>query len=58
VDSPGRDQLTRQTPAKAVALVSYGRSPAGRRALARAVGREPALSQPWLRTLVTNLASN
>jgi hypothetical protein len=28
------------------------------RAVARAVGRDPALTQPWLRTLVTNLSKN
>ncbi|BCJ46898.1 hypothetical protein GCM10010168_35820 [Actinoplanes ianthinogenes] len=54
-DGPGREDLTRQALAEAVALVAYGRSRAGRQALARAVGREPDLAQPWLRTLVTEL---
>jgi hypothetical protein len=54
-DGPGRDERTRQALAEAAALVAYGRSRTGRQALARAVGREPALAQPWLRTLVKNL---
>jgi hypothetical protein len=57
-DGPGRDEHTRQALAEAAALVSYGRSQAGRHAVARAVGRDPALAQPWLRTLVTNLATS
>jgi hypothetical protein len=40
-----------------VSVVSYGRSPDGRRALARAMAGEPALSQPWLRSVVTHLSS-
>lgn len=52
---PGRDERTRQALAEAAALVTYGRSPLGRRALARAIGREPTLAQPWLRALVTEL---
>jgi hypothetical protein len=54
-DGPGRDERTRQALAEAAALVDYGRSRAGRRALARAIGREPALAQPWLRALITDL---
>jgi hypothetical protein len=57
-DGPDRDQRTRQALAEAAALVAYGRSQPGRRALARAIGREPALAQPWLRTLVAHLNSN
>jgi hypothetical protein len=53
-DGPDRDEHTRQALAEAAALVAYGRSRAGRRALATAVGREPALAQPWLRSIVTN----
>jgi hypothetical protein len=52
---PGRDERTRQALAEAAALVTYGRSPLGRDALARAIGREPTLAQPWLRSLVTDL---
>jgi hypothetical protein len=55
---PGRDERTRQALAEAAALVAYGRSQAGRQAVAGAVGRDPALTQPWLRTLVTNLSKN
>jgi hypothetical protein len=54
-DGPGRDERTRQALAEAAALVAYGRSRDGRRALARAIGREPTLAQPWLRSLVTDL---
>lgn len=46
VDGPGRDEFTRQALAEAAALVAYGRSRSGRHALARAIGREPALAQP------------
>jgi hypothetical protein len=56
-DGPDRDECTRQALAEAAALVAYGRSRPGRQALARAIGREPALAQPWLRTLVANLNS-
>lgn len=54
-DGPDRDRSTRQALAEAAALVAFGRSRSGRQALARAVGREPALAQPWLRALVTGL---
>lgn len=50
-----RAELTREALAEAVALVAYGRSRDGRRAIARAVGGEPALAEPWLRSLVTAL---
>lgn len=56
-DGPGRDERTRRAFAEAAALVAYGRSRSGRHAIAHAVGREPALRQPWLRTLVANLAN-
>jgi hypothetical protein len=52
---PGRGEATRQALAEAVALVSYGRSAQGRRALARAASGEPALARPWLRSLVLEL---
>jgi hypothetical protein len=54
-EGPGRDERTRQALAEAAALVAYGRSPAGRHAVARAIGRDPALRHSWLRTLVTDL---
>lgn len=57
VPGPDRGEKTRQALAEAAALVLYGRSRTGRHALARAIGREPALAQPWLRTLVTELNS-
>ena len=52
-----REERTCRALAEAVALVAYGRSRTGRQALARAIGGEPALAQPWLRTLITNLNS-
>jgi hypothetical protein len=54
-DGPGRSERTRLALAEAVALVSYGRSAAGRRALIRAIDGEPALTEPWLRSLVQQL---
>lgn len=54
-DGPGRDDKTRQALAEAVALVSYGRTAAGRRLITRAIDGEPALAQPWLRSLVRQL---
>ncbi|MDQ7904166.1 hypothetical protein RB614_06470 [Phytohabitans sp. ZYX-F-186] len=41
----------------ALAGSADGRGRTGRHALVRAVGREPALAQPWLRALVTELNS-
>jgi hypothetical protein len=55
-DGPERDERTRQALAEAVALVAHGRSRPGRQALARAIQREPALAQPWLRSLITALS--
>lgn len=52
---PRHDERTRRALAEAVALVEYGRSLEGRRALARAMAGEPALSKPWLRSLVHHL---
>ncbi|MEU4237361.1 hypothetical protein [Actinoplanes sp. NPDC026619] len=52
---PNRDERTGPALAEAAALVARGRDRAGRRALARAIGNEPALAQPWLRALVTEL---
>jgi hypothetical protein len=48
---PGRDEFVRKALAEAVALVSYGRSQAGRQAFAHALGPEPGQTQPWLRAL-------
>jgi hypothetical protein len=41
--------------AEALALVEYGRSRDGRRALAAAIVREPSIAAPWLRTLLVQL---
>jgi hypothetical protein len=54
-DGPKRDERTRRALAEAVAIVAYGRSSQGRRALARVMNGEPAVAEPWLRTLVTRL---
>jgi hypothetical protein len=54
-DGPGRSDATRQALAEAAALVAYGRSTQGRTALARAISGEPALAQPWLRSVVLAL---
>lgn len=54
-DGPGRDEKTRAALAEAVALVRYGRSREGRRAIARAIDGEPGLRESWLRSLVTDL---
>lgn len=56
-DGPKRDERTVQALAEAAALVAHGRSRAGRQALARAIGGEPALAESWLRSLVTRLVS-
>jgi len=55
VSAPRHDEAARRALAEAVALVAYGRSREGRRAVARATAGEPALAQPWLRSLVTHL---
>ena len=57
-DAAGPDHCepTRQALAEAVALVAYGRSPAGRTGLTHAVAGEPGLAEPWLRSLVTDLS--
>jgi hypothetical protein len=57
-DGPDRDERTSQALAEAAALVAHGRSRPGRQALAKAIHREPALAEPWLRGLVTALNSS
>jgi hypothetical protein len=52
---PARDAKVRDALAEAVALVAFGRSAEGRRMIARAVDGEPALAEPWLRSLVRQL---
>jgi hypothetical protein len=54
-EPPDRSEEVRHALAEATALVEYGRSRLGRRALVHAMNGEPALDQPWLRTLVTHL---
>jgi len=55
VSAPRHDEAARRALAEAVALVAYGRSREGRRAIARATAGEPAWAHPWLRSLVTHL---
>jgi hypothetical protein len=55
-DGPDHREATRQALAEAVALVARGRTAATRRHVARAIGAEPALAEPWLRSLVTTLS--
>lgn len=54
-DGPVRDEPARQALAEAIALVRYGRSIDGRKAIAAAIRQEPNLNQPWLRSLVHHL---
>jgi hypothetical protein len=54
-DGPRHDEKTREALAEATAIVRYGRSPEGRRALARAMAGESALRESWLRTLIGEL---
>lgn len=56
-DGPDHGDETRQALAEAVALVASGRTAATRRRIARAISAEPALAEPWLRSLVTTLTS-
>lgn len=51
-----RDEHTREALAEAVHLVSLGRTKEVRRMIARAIDGEPALSEPWLRTLLRQLS--
>lgn len=46
-----RDERTRKALAEAVRLVELGRTKEVRRMIARAIDGEPALTEPWLRTL-------
>lgn len=51
-----RERLRRDALAEAVALVEAGRSAGVRQSLSRVAGAEPAVTEPWLRDLVTRLA--
>lgn len=50
------DERTRQALAEAVHLVRLGRTNDVRRMIARAIDGEPALTEPWLRTLFRELS--
>ncbi|MGW6445045.1 hypothetical protein [Lentzea sp. NPDC055074] len=52
----GRDERTREALAEAVQLVALGRTKEVRRMIARGMDGEPALSEPWLRTLQSRLS--
>ncbi|MEV6243433.1 hypothetical protein [Lentzea sp. NPDC051838] len=52
-----RDERTREALAEAVHLVSLGRTKEVRRMIARGIDGEPALSEPWLRTLFRQLSA-
>jgi hypothetical protein len=54
-DGPDHGDATRQALAEAVALVACGRTAATRRHIARTIGAEPVLAEPWLRSLTTAL---
>jgi hypothetical protein len=54
-DGPARGGDVPGALAEAVALVEYGRRPGTRKALAAAMAAEPAIAEPWLRTLITQL---
>jgi hypothetical protein len=51
-----RDGRTRQALAEAVRLVELGRTAEVRAMIARAIDGEPALTEPWLRTLFRELS--
>ncbi|GAB2868326.1 hypothetical protein [Lentzea nigeriaca] len=51
------DEGTRKALAEAVHLVSLGRTREVRRMIARGIDGEPALSEPWLRTLFRELSA-
>jgi hypothetical protein len=57
-DGPSRHESTRRALAEAVAIVTYGRSAACRRELARAMSGEPTQAQPWLRSLIGELTNS
>ncbi|PWK86472.1 hypothetical protein C8D88_105521 [Lentzea atacamensis] len=52
-----RDEHTREALAEAVHLVSLGRTKEVRRLVARGIDGEPALTEPWLRTLFRQLSA-
>ena len=56
VTGPRHDERARAALAEAVAVVAYGRSAKARRAFVRALGREPAVAEPWLRDLMVRVS--
>ena len=54
-EGPARDERTRRALAEALAYVAAGRSAETRSAVVRAMRGEPAMSEPWLRSLVVEL---
>jgi hypothetical protein len=57
VRRPRRDDRTRRALAEAVRIVEAGRTPAVREKLVRVLEREPAIAEPWLRDIVSRLAT-
>jgi hypothetical protein len=57
VRTPGHGKATRRALAEAFALVAAGRSAPVRDRLVRTITAEPAMAEPWLRALVTDLRS-
>jgi len=55
LSSPNHHPKTRQALAEAVAVVEAGRSARTRDMLARHIGREPLMNEPWLRTLASEM---
>jgi hypothetical protein len=57
-DGPDHDERTRQALAEAAASSPTAAADPAAMQLARVIGGEPALAQPWLRTLVTALSNS
>jgi len=55
VTEPRRDERTRSALAEAVRLVAAARTPGVRRKLAEEIGRQPGISERWLRDLQLSL---
>ncbi|WP_326833941.1 hypothetical protein VSH64_03235 [Amycolatopsis rhabdoformis] len=53
--APRHDDKTREALAEALAVVAAGRTAAVRDRLVRTMVKEPAIAQPWLRALITEL---
>lgn len=54
-DGPQRGERTANALAEALALVQHGRTPSARRSLAQTMADDPAIADPWLRSLIVQL---